>query len=183
MKRLTIRYDPGSIACLRAVMWMKLQPALVRLSFERGDAANDLVAVGDGGEVWRGAKAWTMCLYALERHRALSLKRPRYARALIERLSTPDEFDLRPIGLFTATFAGLTALAAFGGDLSILAGMAFVCGASLAGLLYGAAHRAIERCEPPGFRKFALCAAAAAASMALATLIMLIGLALLPRVA
>ena len=38
----------------------------------------DLTVVGDGGEVWVGAKAWVVCLWALEGKRGLA-----------QRLSTP----------------------------------------------------------------------------------------------
>ena len=105
---MTIRYDPGSVECLRAVMWLKRQPALVRLDFPRGDAADDLSVVGDAGEVWRGPKAWIMCLYALEAHRGRSLLRPRYARALIVRLSAPSAICDWMLGIVVATITVLT---------------------------------------------------------------------------
>lgn len=108
MKRLTIRYDPASASVLRAVMWMKRQRALVRLEFARGDAPNDLVAVGDGGEVWRGPKAWIMCLWALEAHRG---HYPHDARAFIERRSMPPSYAWLH-WLIVLTLVGATAFLA-----------------------------------------------------------------------
>jgi predicted DCC family thiol-disulfide oxidoreductase YuxK len=88
VKRLTVLYDSGCSICCRARRWLADQPAHVELEFvgagtrharERFPDLNpeetleDLTAVTDEGAVYRGAKAWLICLWATRRYRAMSL--------------------------------------------------------------------------------------------------------------
>jgi predicted DCC family thiol-disulfide oxidoreductase YuxK len=94
MRQLTVIYDANCAFCERCKRWAEIQPQYVRLRFlPRQDEAtyvrfpqimadacdDELVAIGDDGAVYRDAKAWLMCLYALKRYRplALRLSRPR----------------------------------------------------------------------------------------------------------
>lgn len=91
--RLTVLYDDQCPLCRRFSGWLARQPLLVpmdlvpagsaeaRRRFPRLDHARtleEITVVGDGGEVWEGAHAWVMCLWATAPHRALAegLARP-----------------------------------------------------------------------------------------------------------
>jgi predicted DCC family thiol-disulfide oxidoreductase YuxK len=91
--RLTVLYDAGCPLCRTFGGWLGRQPLLVGLDlvpagsvnarrlFPRLDHARTLeevTVVSDAGEVWEGAHAWVMCLWATASHRALaeSLARP-----------------------------------------------------------------------------------------------------------
>ena len=93
LERVTVLYDARCNLCRTARAWLERQPQLVPLEFLAAgspDAAarypyldpamtlEDLTVVGDGGEVWVGAKAWVVCLWALDGKRGLA-----------QRLSTP----------------------------------------------------------------------------------------------
>jgi predicted DCC family thiol-disulfide oxidoreductase YuxK len=77
-RALTVLYDPGCRLCLRCRAWMLGQPAYVELQFlpatspearaRFGDLpwlGDELVVVGDHGEVWVGPAAFLTCLWAL----------------------------------------------------------------------------------------------------------------------
>jgi predicted DCC family thiol-disulfide oxidoreductase YuxK len=87
MKRLTVLYDAGCGFCISCRHWLEEQPKLVALDFvaARSPEAvrrfpdltaeeDELVAVSDAGGVYRGARAFIMCLYALEEYREWSLR-------------------------------------------------------------------------------------------------------------
>lgn len=89
MRRLTVLYDARCELCRAARRWLERQARLVELEFvpagspdalERfpGLASDrtleEIHVVGDGGEVYRGADAWLMCLWALRDYRGWSLK-------------------------------------------------------------------------------------------------------------
>ena len=93
VSRVTVLYDARCQLCRAARAWLERQPQLVPLEFLPATSAEarrrypfldpeltleDLTVVGDGGEVWVGAKAWVVCLWALEGKRGLA-----------QRLSTP----------------------------------------------------------------------------------------------
>ncbi len=93
LQRVTVLYDARCNLCRTARAWLERQPQLVPLEFLAAASADaqyrfpfldptmtleDLTVVGDGGEVWVGAKAWVVCLWALEGKRGLA-----------QRLSTP----------------------------------------------------------------------------------------------
>lgn len=93
LERVTVLYDERCNLCRAARGWLERQPQLVALEFLAAGSEQarrrypfldpdltleDLTVVGDGGEVWVGAKAWVVCLWALEGKRGLA-----------QRLSTP----------------------------------------------------------------------------------------------
>lgn len=91
--RITVLYDERCNLCRTARTWLERQRQIVPLEFvaasspealerfpflDPAQTLEDLTVVGDGGEVWVGAKAWVVCLWALEGKRGLA-----------QRLSTP----------------------------------------------------------------------------------------------
>jgi len=75
---LTVLFDPSCGLCQRCRSWMQAQPSYLPLTFLActGDEArrrfgdipwltDELVVVGDGGEVWAGPAAFLVCLWAL----------------------------------------------------------------------------------------------------------------------
>ena len=93
LRRVTVLYDARCNLCRTARGWLERQVQVVPLEFLAAGSAEavrryphldpamtleDLTVVGDGGEVWVGAKAWVVCLWALEGKRGLA-----------RRLSTP----------------------------------------------------------------------------------------------
>ena len=86
-KSLTVLYDPDCALCRRCREWMSRQPAFVELRFapatgsdaraRYGDIpwlGDELVVLGDGGEVWAGPAAFLTCLWALEEWREWSYR-------------------------------------------------------------------------------------------------------------
>jgi predicted DCC family thiol-disulfide oxidoreductase YuxK len=86
---LTVLYDAQCNLCQRARSWLERQPKYVPLEFMPAGSEGarrrfpgldpaatlvDLTVVGAGGEVYRGAKAWVMCLWALKEHRETALR-------------------------------------------------------------------------------------------------------------
>ena len=91
--RITVLYDDRCNLCRTARTWLERQRQIVPLEFvaasspealerfpflDPAQTLEDLTVIGDGGEVWVGAKAWVVCLWALEGKRGLA-----------QRLSTP----------------------------------------------------------------------------------------------
>ena len=77
---LTVLYDVRCALCCRARAWLADQPKYVPMAFvaagsneakrrfpglDHDSTLEELTVVGWGGEVYRGAKAWVMCLWAL----------------------------------------------------------------------------------------------------------------------
>ena len=103
MQKLTVLYDPTCALCQRARGWLVAQAQYVKLELipaggvlarrrypelDHESTRDDLTAIGDGGEVYRGAKAWLMCLWALNDYREMALRwstpeRLPYARRFI----------------------------------------------------------------------------------------------------
>lgn len=94
VRGLTVLYDAGCPLCGFLRDWLAGQPQLVRLDFvpagspearrrfPRLDHAStlvDITVVADGGQVYRGANAWVVCLWALAEYRPMA-----------HRLSTPQ---------------------------------------------------------------------------------------------
>jgi predicted DCC family thiol-disulfide oxidoreductase YuxK len=84
---LTVLFDPGCALCRRCCDWMLRQPTFVKLSFvpctgeqaraRYGDLpwlGDELIVVGDRGEVWVGPAAFLLCLWALVRYREWSYR-------------------------------------------------------------------------------------------------------------
>lgn len=108
MLTLTVLYDARCDLCCRIRAWLQSRPKYVELAFiaANSDAARrrfpqlnhqatltELTIVSNRGEVYRGAKAWLMCLWALKEYRAWSLRLASpelmpLARRLIARVSS-----------------------------------------------------------------------------------------------
>jgi predicted DCC family thiol-disulfide oxidoreductase YuxK len=86
---LTVLYDDRCALCRRARAWLAEQPKYVSMAFipagsnearrrfpdlDHDSTLEELTVVGWGGEVYRGAKAWVMCLWALKRYRSAALR-------------------------------------------------------------------------------------------------------------
>jgi predicted DCC family thiol-disulfide oxidoreductase YuxK len=93
MRELTVLFDATCALCRDARAWLEREPAYVRLRFiaagsptalarypniSAADARKDITVIDDEGNVYRGAKAWVMCLWATQRYRewALTLVTP-----------------------------------------------------------------------------------------------------------
>ena len=88
MTKLTVLYDPSCFLCCRARRWLQNQSQFVPLEFvgagtskarsefpeiEPDETLEDLTVVADDGAVYRGTKAWLICLWALRKYRGWSL--------------------------------------------------------------------------------------------------------------
>jgi predicted DCC family thiol-disulfide oxidoreductase YuxK len=84
---LTVLYDPGCSLCRRCCNWMMHQASYVGLKFvscnesearaRYGDLpwlGDELIVVGDRGEVWVGPAAFLTCLWALVDYREWSYR-------------------------------------------------------------------------------------------------------------
>ncbi|WP_105973612.1 thiol-disulfide oxidoreductase DCC family protein [Streptomyces geranii] len=93
VRRLTVLYDADCELCVFVRGWLVRQPQLVPLdmvpagserarglfpTLDHSATLDDITVVGDGGQVYRGAAAWVVVLWALREHRPLA-----------HRLSTP----------------------------------------------------------------------------------------------
>ena len=93
-RELTVLYDAHCPLCRTARQWLYRQPTYVPLRFipaasvaarrrfpllDPAETLRDITVVDDAGRVYRGPKAWVMCLWATREHRdrALSLAQPR----------------------------------------------------------------------------------------------------------
>ncbi|MFF3845098.1 thiol-disulfide oxidoreductase DCC family protein [Streptomyces sp. NPDC002328] len=93
VRRLTVLYDAGCSLCAFLGDWLRRQPQLVPVELVPAGSAEatarfpgldhaatleEITVVGDAGQVYRGADAWIVVLWALREHRPLA-----------HRLSTP----------------------------------------------------------------------------------------------
>lgn len=93
MQRLYVLYDDRCGLCSWARRWLAREPAFLEMTFipAGSDWANrlfpalassgepeELVVISDEGGVYRGGRAWIMCLYALQEYRewSVQLSRP-----------------------------------------------------------------------------------------------------------
>jgi predicted DCC family thiol-disulfide oxidoreductase YuxK len=98
MRALTVLYDSDCGLCRRVRDWLEAQPKYVEMEFVAAGSMTarrrfprldpektlrEVTVVGDGGEVYQGAKAWLICLWALRRYRLLALD-----------WSTPERMEL-----------------------------------------------------------------------------------------
>jgi predicted DCC family thiol-disulfide oxidoreductase YuxK len=87
MKRLTILYDASCPLCVRCRDWLATQAAFVELELLASGSleairrfgevpwlGEELVVVSDEGEVWAGAAAFLVALWALEDYREWSYR-------------------------------------------------------------------------------------------------------------
>ncbi|MEU4009686.1 DUF393 domain-containing protein [Streptomyces pseudogriseolus] len=103
---LTVLYDAGCPLCTSVRDWLAKRPQLVPLRFvpagspaarqlfpglDHGSTLSEITVVGDGGQVYRGAAAWIVTLWALRDHRRLA-----------HRLSTPAGMPLAKGAVLTA---------------------------------------------------------------------------------
>ena len=78
METLTVLYDADCALCVRCREWMLGQPAYVMLEFLPAATAEarrrygvlprlgeELIVAADDGRVWRGGRAFIVCLWAL----------------------------------------------------------------------------------------------------------------------
>ena len=87
MRDLTVLYDATCALCVDARSWLETQPKYVPLRFlpagspgaaarfpelNPADTLRDITVVDDTGRVYRGPKAWAMCLWATRSYRAWS---------------------------------------------------------------------------------------------------------------
>ncbi|AQS67928.1 thiol-disulfide oxidoreductase DCC family protein [Streptomyces pactum] len=94
VRRLTVLYDAECSLCTHVRDWLLRQPRLVPLEpvpagsaearrrfpgLDHGTSLEEVTVVGDAGQVYRGAAAWIVVLWALREHRPLA-----------HRLSTPS---------------------------------------------------------------------------------------------
>ena len=84
---LTVLYDPQCALCRRCRVWMQHQPSYVPIVFVACSGAeararygdipwlgDELIVVGDGGEVWVGPAAFLTCLWGLSDWREWSYR-------------------------------------------------------------------------------------------------------------
>ena len=93
MRRLTVLYDADCALCRRARAWLERQSQYVPLVFVAAGSEDargmfpsldhpstlaELTVIADTGDVYRGPKAWIICLWALREHRstAVSMRAP-----------------------------------------------------------------------------------------------------------
>jgi hypothetical protein len=89
MKKLSVLYDLHCAASIRLRSWVTKQPKYLPVEFipARSSLADrlfpglsglghpmELVAVDDRGGVYRGTRAWIMCLFALKEYRSWALR-------------------------------------------------------------------------------------------------------------
>jgi predicted DCC family thiol-disulfide oxidoreductase YuxK len=93
VRKLTVLYDERCGFCCACRRFLERRPQLVELSFVPAGsedarrrfgrllarATEELVVVSDDGGVYRGERAYLMCLYALREFRALSFRLARPA--------------------------------------------------------------------------------------------------------
>ncbi|HKH46105.1 MAG TPA: DCC1-like thiol-disulfide oxidoreductase family protein [Thermoanaerobaculia bacterium] len=100
---LTVLFDQDCPLCCRARTWLGRQAALVPLKFvpagslvaqrlfpglDHAATLREITVIGDQGEIYRGAKAWLMCLWALHDYREMAIRwsdagRIEYARRFV----------------------------------------------------------------------------------------------------
>lgn len=103
MGGLTVLFDRDCALCCRARSWLGRQRALVPLQFvpagslvarqlfpalDPAETLREMTVIGERGEVYRGAKAWLMCLWALRDYREMAIRwsapeRMEYARRFV----------------------------------------------------------------------------------------------------
>ncbi|POX40912.1 DUF393 domain-containing protein [Streptomyces sp. Ru73] len=85
LRSITVLHDPDCPLCASVRDWLTRQRQLVPLvpvpagsaearrrfpDLDHAATCREITCVGDGGQVYRGAAAWIVCLWALAGHRA-----------------------------------------------------------------------------------------------------------------
>lgn len=88
MRELTVLYDATCALCRSARTWLQDEPRYIPVEFipaasklalhrfpglDRASTLRDITVVDDEGNVYRGAKAWVVCLWATRRYRSWSV--------------------------------------------------------------------------------------------------------------
>lgn len=89
MKKLTVLYDAQCGFCVKCRWWLAAQPKYVEMEFLpcggpdvaarypellRPGETEELIVVSDEGGVYRGTRAWILCLWALQEYREWGLR-------------------------------------------------------------------------------------------------------------
>ena len=89
MRSLTVLYDPRCRFCAQVRRWMETEPSYLPVAFVAAGSdelvrrfpeldaeatTRELTVVGDERLVYRGGKAFLMCLWALRRYRGWALR-------------------------------------------------------------------------------------------------------------
>jgi predicted DCC family thiol-disulfide oxidoreductase YuxK len=89
VRTLTVLYDARCELCCRVRSWLQSQPKYVDLKFtaaaseeaylrfpqlDHNRTLTELTVIDGNGWVYKGAKAWVMCLWALREYREWSLR-------------------------------------------------------------------------------------------------------------
>lgn len=84
VERLTVLYDARCSLCLHLRQWLMKQRQLVPLDLvpaaseealrrfpglDHAGTLDEITAIGDRGQIYRGTSAWIVCLWALAEHR------------------------------------------------------------------------------------------------------------------
>ncbi|MER7677977.1 DCC1-like thiol-disulfide oxidoreductase family protein [Streptomyces sp. NPDC096934] len=100
VRGLTVLYDARCSLCVFLRDWLVKQPRLVPLTLvpaasdearklfpglDHRATLDEITVVGDAGQVYRGAAAWVVCLWALREYRALAHRLSTPAGALLAR--------------------------------------------------------------------------------------------------
>jgi predicted DCC family thiol-disulfide oxidoreductase YuxK len=116
MRSLTVLFDPGCALCRAARAWLEGRKKYVAMEFMGAGTAEarrrfpgldpastlkEITVVDEGLRVYRGEKAWLMCLWALREYRETALRWSRpdrlpYARRFVAWVSRHRR--LLPVG-------------------------------------------------------------------------------------
>lgn len=120
---LTVLYDAGCPLCRTFSGWLGRQPLLVPLDLVPAGSAEarrrfpaldhartleEVSVVSDAGEVWEGAHAWVMCLWATAAHRGLAEGLARPSRLPMARAAAHLAAGIRHATLSRRPAAGCT---------------------------------------------------------------------------
>ncbi|MFI5657295.1 thiol-disulfide oxidoreductase DCC family protein [Streptomyces sp. NPDC051684] len=87
VRRLTVLYDADCALCTHVRNWLVKQRQLVPLDLvpaghararalfpglDHSATLREITVIGDGGQIYRGAAAWVVCMWALREYRATS---------------------------------------------------------------------------------------------------------------
>jgi predicted DCC family thiol-disulfide oxidoreductase YuxK len=108
MTSLTVLFDAKCNLCAQIRYWLEKQPKYVKMHFipaasdlarhrypklDHLDTLKELYVINHRGDIYRGAKAWVICLWALREYREWSLRLASpemmpFARRIIARISS-----------------------------------------------------------------------------------------------